>query len=51
MMYRHCTTCKKEYNEYLEGALYSSAAGAVLYSVPRSALKSILTERLKYKIK
>jgi hypothetical protein len=30
-MFRLCNTCKKEFNEYLEGAYYSSAAGVVLY--------------------
>ena len=26
-MFRHCNTCNKEFDEYLEGAYYSSAAG------------------------
>jgi len=30
-MFRFCNVCNKEFNEYLEGAYYSSAAGVVLY--------------------
>jgi ribosomal protein L24E len=30
-MFRSCNVCKKEFNEFLEGAYYSSAAGVVLY--------------------
>ena len=46
-MFRLCNTCKKEFNEYLEGAYYSSATGCI--SVPMNALKTILTNRLKYR--
>jgi ribosomal protein L24E len=31
ILFRRCNTCKKEFNEYLEGAYYSSAAGLMLY--------------------
>ena len=51
-MFRLCNTCKKEFNEYLEGAYYSSATGLVLStSVPMNALRTILTDKLKYKMK
>jgi ribosomal protein L24E len=47
MMYRHCTACKKEYNEYLEGALYSSAAGAVLYFCSEECIKEYFNREAK----
>jgi ribosomal protein L24E len=30
-MFRFCNVCNKEFNEYLEGAYYSSAAGVLVY--------------------
>ena len=50
-MFRLCNTCKKEFNEYLEGAACSNPLGLSYTSVPMNALRTILTNRLKYKMK
>ena len=46
-MFRHCDTCKKEFNEYLEGAYYSSAAGVVLYFCSDECVKNYFNKENK----
>lgn len=46
-MFRHCDTCKKEFNEYLEGAYYSSAAGVVLYFCSDECVKNHFNKETK----
>jgi hypothetical protein len=44
-MFRLCSVCKKEFNEYLVGAHYSSAAGLYYTSVQMNVPRAILTMR------
>jgi ribosomal protein L24E len=46
-MFRHCDTCKKEFNEYLEGAYYSSASGVVLYFCSEECTKDYFNKQVK----
>jgi ribosomal protein L24E len=46
-MFRHCNTCNKEFDEYLEGAYYSSAAGVVLYFCSNECAKNYFNKQSK----
>ena len=46
-MFRHCNTCNKEFDEYLEGAYYSSAAGVVLYFCSDECAKNHFNKQTK----
>jgi hypothetical protein len=46
-MFRLCYTCKKEFNEYLEGAYYLSATGIVLYFCSNGCAKNYFNKQTK----